>query len=607
MKVYHVFVCLWVTVFAMVLTNVFASMEPPVLLQELLDQVLQQLLQIQLEDTYRAYAYRDHRWIEQMDHALVGRTSNSAIAFSGGGARAFVTAMGQLKGLRDIGVLERVRYITGISGGGWATMSYAYHTTPTDAFLSDIVAPENLTFSKAKEPPEKSAAYGFATANFVEKILEHVIHGIGAYDRALQDIYLSPAGIQSDAFLAWNASTRDASIRRQKEGMLDPSQFALVPQNDTDGRRPYPIIGATLLAPAKYGSDTCNTARNYTLLEFSPLYVGPTNPNTVEMTYVGGLDKTKTSAPVTVGGSVESFAFGGSAPSSALLPANAPDGILDMPIPEKTLTLQRAIATGGWAPGAFIGTHWILPNSIAAIEWPYWSPAASSPSAIDQDSEIFTLADGGCFENIHLIGLVARGVTNIIVFENSEEPLQGADHWNASAGVYPEAKNMGIDIPAFFGVAYNTQSTFDNCSWDYTRDQIFRTEDFFRVAADLQRAQKGGNGVLARSTLTTVENSYWGIDAGTSVNVTWSYLSRIRAWEDLLPEDMLDRLVPHAADARADPSQTVQSGEFKGFPNYATTVAGMSNEKASVLYNLAGWVMRENAALVRQALGLFSA
>ena len=73
------------------------------------------------------------------------RTSNSGISFSGnlsliiflchhhlsvflgGGSRSYVASIGYLGALHELGLMEDVRYITGISGGSWATAVYSYY------------------------------------------------------------------------------------------------------------------------------------------------------------------------------------------------------------------------------------------------------------------------------------------------------------------------------------------------------------------------------------------------------------------------------------------------------------------------------------------------
>eukprot|EP00966_Prymnesium_polylepis_P025825 595345-Prymnesium_polylepis.1 len=56
---------------------------------------------------------------------LAGRPS-TGLAFSGGGSRAMVAGLSQLAALHQLGLLEHVTYITGISGGSWATLVYSF-------------------------------------------------------------------------------------------------------------------------------------------------------------------------------------------------------------------------------------------------------------------------------------------------------------------------------------------------------------------------------------------------------------------------------------------------------------------------------------------------
>lgn len=403
--------------------------------------------------TYAARVYNKNRWIEMNDEALIGRTSSSGIAFSGGGARAFVSAMGQLAALRELGLLKNVRYISGISGGGWATMAYSYHTTDTDEFLSirdgnaSSREPESLRLDALREPIPNDQAIGFATANFVETILKHAIHGVGAYARALQDIYLTPSGITPKSFFSWNDSTVADVLARNPN--LSEDTFAIVPN-----AQPFPIIGTTLLYPVEYSSDSCDTNKNYTMIEVSPLYVGTTSPNVQVVEYVGGIDHDKISPSIVLGGAIEPFAFGGASPDTLNGSSQRDQQFLNVPVSSTPWTLEQAIASGSWAPGMFIGTHWYIPNDIAALEWPYWSPSSATVTPLQGKNNRFGYADGGCFENMHLIGLILRGVRSIVAFENVETPLQGSDKWNPAAGDVPSDENMGITIPVRLTVSH---------------------------------------------------------------------------------------------------------------------------------------------------------
>jgi len=51
---------------------------------------------------------------------------NVGVALSGGGSRAATAAMGQLRALHELGLLDRVRAISGVSGGGWLAAAWTF-------------------------------------------------------------------------------------------------------------------------------------------------------------------------------------------------------------------------------------------------------------------------------------------------------------------------------------------------------------------------------------------------------------------------------------------------------------------------------------------------
>jgi predicted acylesterase/phospholipase RssA len=64
-------------------------------------------------------------WPEDDLAGLAGRPK-TAIAFSGGGTRAFVASLGYLRALIDLGLMSTVRYLSGISGGSWAASAFTF-------------------------------------------------------------------------------------------------------------------------------------------------------------------------------------------------------------------------------------------------------------------------------------------------------------------------------------------------------------------------------------------------------------------------------------------------------------------------------------------------
>ena len=77
---------------------------------------------------------------------------NVGVCFTGGGTRAMVAAFGQMRALHDLGLMNQARYISGISGGNWATHIFSWYqpgapgVAANDAqLLGPIIAPENIT------------------------------------------------------------------------------------------------------------------------------------------------------------------------------------------------------------------------------------------------------------------------------------------------------------------------------------------------------------------------------------------------------------------------------------------------------------------------------
>lgn len=64
---------------------------------------------------------------------------NVGVALSGGGSRAATAAMGQLRALHELGLLDRVREISAVSGGGW--LSAAWTFLPQDRSDAEFFGP----------------------------------------------------------------------------------------------------------------------------------------------------------------------------------------------------------------------------------------------------------------------------------------------------------------------------------------------------------------------------------------------------------------------------------------------------------------------------------
>jgi len=74
---------------------------------------------------------------------------DTAIAFSGGGIRAYATTIGFLAGLRDAGYLDSVKYIGGVSSSSWAVSAFCFgNVQDDDVFLGPINQPDQISLNR---------------------------------------------------------------------------------------------------------------------------------------------------------------------------------------------------------------------------------------------------------------------------------------------------------------------------------------------------------------------------------------------------------------------------------------------------------------------------
>ena len=74
---------------------------------------------------------------------------NIGIALPGGGLRACCYSYGVLRGLHNLNILQKTRYIASVSGSSWLTSVYCYQKICNDSeFLGKYIPPEELTLDK---------------------------------------------------------------------------------------------------------------------------------------------------------------------------------------------------------------------------------------------------------------------------------------------------------------------------------------------------------------------------------------------------------------------------------------------------------------------------
>lgn len=434
---------------------------------------------------------------------------------------------------------------------------------------------------------DPSCVRGLTNVNFVGMGMDAIKNGIvegmaDAWCYSTQETYYEPVGIKRATRFSWNEATVE-DIKKRNPSLQN--EIFLLPTNKN---RPYPLVGSAIVGPnagAPYSYDT----RNFSMIEFTPLYVGHMRSLDVSYNYHLGIKHTKR-----VGGAVETFAFPkyGAAPSVGLFPSQS-SGTLKGPSPTELIDIRYAGCASSFAPGAVINTFPSDFSNKHGLHIDYYSPSSSRPSS---DDTLF--CDGGSYENILLMSMLQRRVEKIVLFINSKTPIQPATKWDVLNDP-PLNEQISSDLSAFFGVFPSDVSDAEKRAFDNRKNQVFAEQDWKPVALTLQEAQAKGNGIIGTFQLTTVENEWWGIPSGITSQITVVYMGRLAGWEQELSEEMTPLLVPSDPTEAADLSSTIKEGPFRGFPHYVTAGGIENYERANVLADIAGWTILKNEELFR--------
>lgn len=234
---------------------------------------------------------------------------------------------------------------------------------------------------------------------------------------------------------------------------------------------------------------------------------------------------------------------------------------------------------------------------MLSFEFDYWSPTSIGDGEQPELTNIM-YTDGGSLSNIPVISLIQRNVTKIILFFMSSVPLQPLESWDVYADSYDN--QITSDLAALFGVISDDQGNIEDSSYEYNNNQIFSINDYYYVVKQLQLAQANGKSIMTTVNLTTIDNYWWGISKDMNIEITFSYLGRLKQWENLLSDEMKELVIP--SNNPEDLSNDISYGPFRSFPHYVTDFGLINYERANLLCNMLGWSVLENEELFRHML-----
>lgn len=405
--------------------------------------------------------------------------SNVGVSLSGGGSRAMVAGMGQLRGLASLraggrSVLSRVKALSATSGGAWVAVPYTFlrGSVRDEDFLGPLVAPEELTLRALGELPEGNAGRvaadpGFSPAGLAVEA-GALRNRLGVPDHQLWQVLiaahvLAPAGL----FEGWReARGEPASLfsldaaTLQRDVLAENPHLAGVPAHlvadradPTRARRPFLVCNG-----AMFVTQPDRLFRPPVPVQMTPLFAGILGRS-------GGADAN--GWPVG-GGGVTPFAFAGevrartgdrvvveqarpfsladavgiSCASLAEPIRNAEAHLRDDPSIRASV-VSRLEGARAWLPEGVTEAALAAADRFVA-ELPGDSPLRKlgatdlfvpayhhvSPFAEPRPDEgrRTSFADGGNIDNTGIAALLAYDdIDTVVAFVNAYEPLEAAD------------------------------------------------------------------------------------------------------------------------------------------------------------------------------------
>ena len=208
------------------------------------------------------------------DHGRVA----TGVAVSGGGSRSLACALGQLRALHGLGLLEGLDALSSVSGGSWASAIYTFADMEAEELLGAPSEPSRLTMEElGGDPPPLGRAGTAWTSTTALRLKAAGVYLKMLWIQTVAEAILAPFGLgRMDAFMA--ASEAAVEEIRRRNPQLAEETF-LVPRP----RRPRTLIlTATIEAPEGYQASEDSAVS----LQMSPDYAGsPFYPNDTTVSY----------------------------------------------------------------------------------------------------------------------------------------------------------------------------------------------------------------------------------------------------------------------------------------------------------------------------------
>mmetsp|Transcript_11754 Transcript_11754/g.25857 ORF Transcript_11754/g.25857 Transcript_11754/m.25857 type:complete len:507 (-) Transcript_11754:38-1558(-) len=506
--------------------------------------------------------------------------------------------MGVYRALHELQLIPRLDAISSVSGGTWCSSIFMFarsfkgRSISTEELLGPGTKPSELSmeFLRRDVAPIASGIVHCDSDKIIVELLAKFKGREWEVWSHVMSAWLLRDFDELKSFDAYMASSEESVEKiRANNPELKESLF-LTPRSDRPGT--FIMVG-TLRAPlGKLAS-----LENVVLFQMSPDYTGnPFYPEDQQVVYDGlpicpcdACCYTCSPLSRTVGGGfVETFAFGGLAPSTQ------EEGLTEVGKPEKPFALPYAVAISSWAPANYMELSRVTADHLNQRQnyWPITSPILPEK----QKALEYQFGDGGLQDVQGFLPLIQRQAKKLLLIANNSHALNSSYDWaNATAATFdPIAAGVTDCVYPFFGFSSGA------CQGAvYSHDQVFAKELLFPLAQEIRELVAQGKPVLIYRKFRVLPNAWFGITGGWEVEFLLLYLEKAEHFEQQLPDD-----------TRAELAKG-NKGAFLGYPFYQTLeenapdITGLTTPQVSLLAAQAEYSLKENAALLKQFLGVY--
>ncbi|MCB1642412.1 MAG: hypothetical protein KDI37_11815 [Xanthomonadales bacterium] len=452
---------------------------------------------------------------------LLAPPRSIGLCLSGGGSRALTCALGQLRALDHLGLMDQIFAISSVSGGTWANSLYTYlpasisdadflgtpvldpaklTVTGSLPFALDQLPPNNLgwvptrlgVFSDVGEILRLKAEWGYSNDDLWQGLIGHSV---------LRDYGLWQPDPQTHFDPHWFSWT-PAYLQAGNGTLARNPGLGLGDFYSVSRKRPFMVFNTSIFINDSTSSDLVPFEANFMLGVRQP-FPAPGSSATIG------------------GGLVASMGMNGA------FEKDLGNHTVSVSTAKRAFTLADIVGCSSAAFAQAFEESVPLLNGIVP-RYRYF-PIVNRTSV---PTRTYRFADGGSLENLGVNALLARGLSRLLVGVNTDEKLQmiGNDIVVSS------------DIPPLFGLHYVAGKGYVKYSEDpgsgatrlFRHNRVFHESDFPALQQALWQRRQHGEPVVVKQTLSVLPNPWFGVAGGGTVEVLWMYNDFVDAfWQQL--------------------------------------------------------------------------